>query len=94
VEWAHKVARKSPLLMRRGKNAIDATRDMSLSLDALEALRAQLALAFTTEDIVEGVAAFRGEARSRVEDALSLPLPGVNGPDIPQTRCVWLGSVR
>ena len=27
--------------------------------DALEALRAQLALAFTTEDIVEGVTAFR-----------------------------------
>ena len=57
-EWAHKVARKSPLLMRLGKNAIDATRDMSLP-DALEALRAQLALAFTTEDIVEGVTAFR-----------------------------------
>jgi enoyl-CoA hydratase/carnithine racemase len=57
-EWAHKVARKSPLLMRLGKNAIDATRDMSLS-DALEALRTQLALAFTTEDIVEGVTAFR-----------------------------------
>ena len=57
-EWAHKVATKSPLLMRLGKNAIDATRDMSLP-DALEALRAQLALAFTTEDIVEGVAAFR-----------------------------------
>jgi len=57
-EWAHKVARKSPLLMRLGKNAINATRDMSLP-DALEALRAQLALAFTTEDIVEGVTAFR-----------------------------------
>ncbi|HTR75933.1 MAG TPA: enoyl-CoA hydratase-related protein, partial [Solirubrobacterales bacterium] len=57
-EWAHKVAGKSPLLMRLGKNAIDATRDMSLP-DALEALRAQLALAFTTEDLAEGVAAFR-----------------------------------
>jgi len=57
-EWAHKVAAKSPLLMRLGKNAIDATRDMSLA-DALEALRSQLALAFTTEDIVEGVTAFR-----------------------------------
>jgi enoyl-CoA hydratase len=44
--------------MRLGKNAIDATRDMSLP-DALEALRAQLALAFTTEDLAEGVAAFR-----------------------------------
>jgi len=57
-EWAHKVARKSPLLMRLGKNAIDATRDMSLPA-ARAALRAQLALAFTTEDIVEGVTAFR-----------------------------------
>jgi len=44
--------------MRLGKNAINATRDMSLP-DALEALRSQLALALTTEDIVEGVAAFR-----------------------------------
>jgi enoyl-CoA hydratase/carnithine racemase len=56
--WAHKVATRSPLLMRLGKDAINATRDMSLP-DALSALRAQLALAFTTEDIKEGVAAFR-----------------------------------
>lgn len=56
--WAHKVAAKSPLLMRLGKDAIDATRDMGLA-DALAALRPQLALAFTTEDIVEGVTAFR-----------------------------------
>lgn len=56
--WAHKVAEKSPLLMRLGKDAIDATRDMSLP-DALASLRSQLALAFTTEDIKEGVAAFR-----------------------------------
>jgi enoyl-CoA hydratase len=56
--WAHKVAAKSPLLMRMGKDAINATRDLSLT-DALSALRSQLALAFTTEDIVEGVAAFR-----------------------------------
>jgi enoyl-CoA hydratase/carnithine racemase len=57
-EWAHTVASKSPLLMRLGKNAIHATRDMSLP-EALAALRSQLALAFTTEDIVEGVTAFR-----------------------------------
>jgi enoyl-CoA hydratase len=56
--WAHKVAAKSPLLMRLGKDAIAATRDMSLP-DALAALRSQLALAFTTEDIKEGVSAFR-----------------------------------
>lgn len=56
--WAHRVAAKSPLLMRLGKDAIGATRDMSLP-DALSALQSQLALAFTTEDIGEGVAAFR-----------------------------------
>lgn len=56
--WAHRVAAKSPLLMRLGKDALHATRDMSLP-DALSALRSQLALAFTTEDIQEGVAAFR-----------------------------------
>jgi len=56
--WARRVAAKSPLLMRLGKNAINSTRDLSLP-EALEALRSQLALAFTTEDIREGVAAFR-----------------------------------
>jgi enoyl-CoA hydratase/carnithine racemase len=44
--------------MRLGKDAINATRDLALP-EALSALQAQLALAFTTEDIVEGVSAFR-----------------------------------
>lgn len=57
-DWARRLAEKSPLLMRLGKDAINATRDLSLP-EALSALQAQLALAFTTEDIVEGVAAFR-----------------------------------
>ncbi|MGC4938510.1 enoyl-CoA hydratase/isomerase family protein [Kribbella sp. DT2] len=57
-EWAHRVAGKSPLLMRMGKDAINATRDLSLP-DALGALRSQLALAFTTADLKEGVAAFQ-----------------------------------
>lgn len=56
-DWAHRLAAKSPLLMRLGKDAIDATRDMSLD-EALSALRSQLAIAFTTEDIQEGVSAF------------------------------------
>jgi enoyl-CoA hydratase/carnithine racemase len=43
----------------RTRNApSDDLRDLSLP-EALSALRSQLALAFTTEDIVEGVAAFR-----------------------------------
>lgn len=58
LTWAEKVAAKSPLLMRLGKNAIDATRDLALP-EALEALRGQLALAFSTEDMREGVTAFR-----------------------------------
>ena len=57
-DWARRLADKSPLLMRLGKDAINATRDLSLP-EALSALQAQLALAFTTEDIVEGVTAFR-----------------------------------
>lgn len=57
-DWAHRVAAKSPLLMKLGKNAINATRDLGLD-EALSVLQAQLALAFTTEDLVEGVRAFR-----------------------------------
>ncbi|WP_250280861.1 MULTISPECIES: enoyl-CoA hydratase/isomerase family protein [unclassified Frankia] len=56
--WARKVASKSPLLIRLGKDAINATRDLALG-EALDVLQAQLALAFTTEDLVEGVRAFR-----------------------------------
>jgi enoyl-CoA hydratase/carnithine racemase len=59
-EWAHRVAAKSPLLMRLGKNALDATRDLA-QREALAVLQAQLALAFTTEDLVEGVRAFRAK---------------------------------
>jgi enoyl-CoA hydratase/carnithine racemase len=57
-EWAHRIAAKSPLLMRLGKNAIAVTRDLPLE-QALSVMQAQLALAFTTEDLVEGVAAFK-----------------------------------
>ncbi|MGW6015105.1 enoyl-CoA hydratase/isomerase family protein [Streptomyces sp. NPDC055210] len=60
--WAHLIAAKSPLLMKLGKDAINATRDLALH-EALDALQAQLALAFTTEDLAEGVRAFR-EKRS------------------------------
>ena len=57
-EWAHRLAVKSPLLMRLGKNALEITRDLPLE-QALAVMQAQLALAFTTEDLVEGVTAFR-----------------------------------
>lgn len=55
--WAAKLASKSPVLMRLGKEAMRRQLDMPLD-DALDYLRAQLSLAFSTEDIVEGVTAF------------------------------------
>ncbi len=57
ADWASRLAAKSPLLMRMGKDAMFRQQDMALA-DALEYLRAQLALAFATEDIQEGVRAF------------------------------------
>lgn len=56
--WARRLAAKSPLLLRLGKDALNATRDMPLPA-ALETLRGRLALALTTADVVEGVNAFR-----------------------------------
>src|ERR1044072_2469925 len=53
-EWAAKLASKSPLLMRIGHDAMYRQQDMALD-DALEFLRSQLSLTFTTEDILEGV---------------------------------------
>jgi enoyl-CoA hydratase/carnithine racemase len=57
ADWAAKLAAKSPLLMRMGKDAMFRQLDMPLA-DALEYLHAQLALAFATDDIKEGVQAF------------------------------------
>ena len=57
ADWAGKLASKSPLVMRLGKQAMRRQMDMPLD-DALDYLRAQLTLALSTEDIVEGVSAF------------------------------------
>ncbi|MGZ6643844.1 MAG: enoyl-CoA hydratase/isomerase family protein [Solirubrobacteraceae bacterium] len=57
AEWAQSLAKKSPVLMRMGKDAIFRQQDMAFE-DALDFLRAQLTIAFSTEDIQEGVAAF------------------------------------
>jgi enoyl-CoA hydratase len=56
-EWASKLAAKSPVLMRLGHDAMYRQQDMALD-DALEFLRSQLSLTFSTEDIREGVTAF------------------------------------
>jgi enoyl-CoA hydratase/carnithine racemase len=55
--WAEALAAKSPVLMRMGKDAMYRQADMAFE-QALDFLRAQLALAFATEDIQEGVKAF------------------------------------
>jgi enoyl-CoA hydratase/carnithine racemase len=56
-DWARKLASKSPVLMRLGHDAMYRQQDMALD-DALEYLRSQLSLTFSTEDIKEGVSAF------------------------------------
>ncbi len=56
-DWAGKLAGKSPVIMRLGKEAMRRQLDMPLD-DALDYLRAQLTVAQSTEDIVEGVSAF------------------------------------
>jgi enoyl-CoA hydratase len=56
-DWATRLASKSPVLMRLGKDAMYRQQDMAFE-EALDFLRAQLALAFSTEDIQEGVKAF------------------------------------
>ena len=57
AEWAGSWPRSRPVIMRLGKEAMRRQLDMPLD-DALDYLRAQLTLAMSTEDIVEGVTAF------------------------------------
>ncbi len=52
-----KLAGKSPVMMRLGKDAMFRQMDMPF-LDALEYLHHNLTLALSTEDVVEGVQAF------------------------------------
>ena len=57
AEWAARLAARSPVLMRLGKDAMFRQQDMAFA-DALAFLQAQLTLAFSTEDMHEGVRAF------------------------------------
>ncbi|MGB2710339.1 MAG: enoyl-CoA hydratase/isomerase family protein [Conexibacter sp.] len=57
ADWAGRLASKSPVVMKLGKDAIYRQQDMAFE-DALDFLRAQLTIAFSTEDIQEGVKAF------------------------------------
>ena len=57
ADWAGRLAAKSPVLMRMGKDAMYRQQDMAFE-EALDFLRAQLTIAFATDDIQEGVKAF------------------------------------
>ncbi len=57
AEWAQKLASKSPLVMRLGKDAMWRQMDLPL-MDALDYLRSQLTIELSTEDAIEGVKAF------------------------------------
>jgi len=57
MEWADRLASKSPVLMRFGKEAMHRQDGMHYD-DALDYLQAQLSLAFATEDAREGLTAF------------------------------------
>jgi enoyl-CoA hydratase len=56
-DWAQRLARKSPVLMKLGKDAMFRQQDMDYA-DAIDFLRSQLTIAFSTDDIQEGVRAF------------------------------------
>jgi enoyl-CoA hydratase/carnithine racemase len=56
-DWAAKLASKSPVVMRLGKDAMYRQMDMPFD-EALDYLRHNLTLALSTEDIQEGVKAF------------------------------------
>jgi enoyl-CoA hydratase len=57
AEWAEKLASKSPLIVRLGKDAMWRQMDMPLA-EALDYLRSQLTIELSTEDAIEGVTAF------------------------------------
>jgi enoyl-CoA hydratase/carnithine racemase len=57
MEWAERLASKSPVLMRFGKDAMRRQDGMNYD-DALDYLQSQLSLAFATDDAREGLTAF------------------------------------
>jgi len=57
ADWASKLAAKSPVVMKLGKDAMWRQMDMPLA-DALDYLCSQLTIELGTEDAIEGVTAF------------------------------------
>jgi enoyl-CoA hydratase/carnithine racemase len=64
MEWAERLAAKSPILMRFGKDAMRRHDGMAYD-DALDYLQAQLSLAFATDDAREGLTAFMEKREPR-----------------------------
>jgi enoyl-CoA hydratase/carnithine racemase len=64
ADWARRLASRSPLALKLGKDALWRTQDMAFA-SALDVLRTQLIIAATSDDAREGIAAFfeRREAR-------------------------------
>jgi enoyl-CoA hydratase len=56
-DWAARLAARSPLIMRMGKDAMYRQQDLAFA-DALELLHHNLTLAFATDDMHEGARAF------------------------------------
>lgn len=56
-DWARRLAGKSPVLLRLGKDAMYRQMDLGFA-EALELLQHYLSLSFATEDVQEGVSAF------------------------------------
>jgi enoyl-CoA hydratase len=56
-DWATRLAAKSPLLMKMGKDSLWRQEDLAAE-DAWDFLRGQLTIAFSTDDMKEGVTAF------------------------------------
>ncbi len=57
ADWAAKLASKSPVVMKLGKDAMRRQLDMPLA-EALDYLNSQLTIELATEDAIEGVTAF------------------------------------
>ena len=64
ADWAQRLAAKSPVLMRMGKDAMYRQQDLPFE-QALDLLHHYLTLALTTEDLQEGVRAFREKREPR-----------------------------
>ena len=81
ADWAEKLASKSPLIMRLGKDAMYRQQDMPF-LDALDYLRSQLSLALSHRGHQRGRDGVLREARAELEG----PVSSRSSPTLPDLR--------